>query len=141
MKECKNCARALAASDFYSHPATADRLLAVCKQCHRADMRARRRLNGESIRAYDRSRGSRRTVAETRAWRAANPEKYRAQTAVGNAIRDGKLSKEPCLFCGEERVHAHHADYSEPLKVTWLCPKCHQRLHANFPDHVQQASA
>jgi ribosomal protein S27AE len=53
---------------------------------------------------------------------------------VGNAVRNGRLTKEPCLFCGEEKVHAHHRDYSKPLDVIWLCPKCHNRLHAAFPE-------
>lgn len=60
-----------------------------------------------------------------------NPEKRHAATIVNNAVRDGKLFKEPCFFCGEDdRLHAHHHDYNKPLDVTWLCVKCHRRLHA-----------
>jgi len=55
------------------------------------------------------------------------PEKYRARTAVSNAIRDGKLLREPCSGCGKTgRIHAHHDDYSKPLDVVWLCEMCHR---------------
>ncbi|TIX28948.1 MAG: hypothetical protein E5V35_00095 [Mesorhizobium sp.] len=67
-------------------------------------------------------------------WREENPVAYRAQTAVSNAVRDGRLFKQPCEFCGDDEVHAHHRDYTKPLEVVWLCPKCHHRLHALFPE-------
>ncbi len=58
-----------------------------------------------------------------------NPEKYKAHTAVGNAIRDGKLKKLSCNVCGNNKVHAHHNDYSKPLEVIWLCSLHHARKH------------
>ena len=74
------------------------------------------------------------SVDKLRDYRARFPEAYAARTAVGNAVRDGKLQKEPCLFCGTAKVHGHHRDYSKPLEVIWLCARCHNRLHANFPE-------
>jgi hypothetical protein len=63
------------------------------------------------------------------------PLAYKAHYLVTAAIRDKRLFKQPCIFCGNnEKVHAHHRDYSKPLEVTWLCAKCHHRLHANFPE-------
>ncbi|QTC89414.1 hypothetical protein IFE19_01385 [Brevundimonas pondensis] len=73
-------------------------------------------------------------MEKAREWREAHPDAYRAHNAVNNAVRDGRLTKEPCLFCGEAKVHGHHQDYSKPLDVIWLCPRCHHRLHANFPE-------
>ncbi len=64
-----------------------------------------------------------------RQWIARNPEKRRAQSAVSNAQVAGKLTKEPCLFCDDEQVHAHHHDYSRPLDVTWLCARHHKLAH------------
>jgi hypothetical protein len=63
----------------------------------------------------------RRAVAE---WRKNNPEKTTAHRAVFVALRNGTLIKEPC-FCGEEKVQAHHEDYSKPLEVMWLCKPHH----------------
>lgn len=108
--------------------------LNFCKTCVKARVRKHRRAN-ESVRDYDRARAKtpkRRKNAKhiNQQWRQKNEAAYRAQTAVNNAVRDGRLTKEPCYFCGEARVHAHHKDYAEPLEVTWLCAKCHHRLHA-----------
>lgn len=62
-------------------------------------------------------------------WRAKNPQKVRAHWIVGNAIRSGKLKKEPCEVCGDYKSHAHHHDYSSPLDIKWLCHKCHWIEH------------
>lgn len=35
----------------------------------------------------------------------------------------------PCALCGREGKHRHHSDYGKPNDVTWLCTKCHRRLH------------
>ena len=75
-------------------------------------------------------RGKERLNAGKDAWRKRNPAKYKAHNSVNNAIRDGKLSKKPCAVCGEEKVHAHHEDYSKPLDVVWLCPRHHALHHA-----------
>lgn len=69
---------------------------------------------------------------KTRKDRARNPQKYKARTAVGNAIRDGKLKKKPCCVCGSEFVHAHHEDYGRPLDVVWVCVKHHKEIHSTL---------
>ena len=48
------------------------------------------------------------------------------------ALADGRLQKPKyCSSCGEEKakINAHHNDYIKPLKVTWLCNRCHIRGH------------
>ena len=62
-------------------------------------------------------------------WKEENPEAYRAHTATGNAIRDGRLLRKPCEVCGSKKVDAHHDDYSKALDVRWLCRKHHALLH------------
>ena len=49
---------------------------------------------------------------------------------VKRALRSGELVREACETCGEIAVEAHHADYSKPLEVRWLCRSCHRRYHA-----------
>lgn len=132
-KVCITCKAAKPLADFYAHPAMKDGVLSRCKECHKAAVRLHRRQS-DRVREYDRKRGARRSLADTQAYRRLYPEAYRAHTAVNNAIRDGRLEKEPCLFCGDVEVHGHHRDYSKPLDVVWLCPRCHHRLHANFPE-------
>lgn len=65
-----------------------------------------------------------------RRWVEKNPEKRKAQNAVGNALRDGRLVKGSCTIGGDchGRIEAHHTDYSKPLDVTWLCAKHHASL-------------
>lgn len=64
-----------------------------------------------------------------RAWEQRNPEKRRAQIAVGNAVRDGRLVKGACERAAEGtckgRIEAHHEDYEKPLEVRWFCSHHH----------------
>jgi len=62
--------------------------------------------------------------------RIAHPEKGRAIDKVFKALKSGRLVKEPCFFCGSTlHVQGHHPDYTDPLRVTWLCPNCHRTWH------------
>lgn len=102
----------------------------------------------EKVRASDRARyerdwAKRRAAADAyqrshpevvraakRRYEERNPEKRRAANIANNALRDGKLVRQPCEVCGStERVHKHHDDYSRPLDVRWLCPKHHAEHH------------
>lgn len=74
-----------------------------------------------------RSPGSNRGVIARRSY-DKNINKVRARTAVRDALRSGRLSRKPCK-CGNPRSQAHHSDYNKPLKVKWLCSKCHGLQH------------
>jgi hypothetical protein len=139
MKTCVKCLESKQLSDFPRNNAMKLGYLNSCKLCVASAVRKDRREKPRS-RAYDRARAktparkahSRRITIE---FREKYPDAYRAHTAVGNALRDGKLSRGRCLFCeSDENIHAHHRDYKAPLDVIWLCAKCHIRLHANFPE-------
>ncbi len=66
--------------------------------------------------------------ASKKKWIKGNPTAREAHTLVNNAVKLGKMHKQPC-YCGSTDVHAHHEDYSKPLDVTWLCPQHHKDLH------------
>jgi hypothetical protein len=131
MKTCKDCKQEKQESDFYARDT-------ACKECRKACVRLHRRTH-PSVREYDRERAKTpervaKATSNTARWLAEHPEAYRAQTAVGNALRSGVLKKSPCQVCdGENDIHAHHNDYSRALDVVWLCAKCHHRIHALFP--------
>lgn len=58
-----------------------------------------------------------------------HPERRAAHVAVGNALRDGRLEKQPCETCESAIVQAHHEDYAKPLQVRWLCKTHHDIAH------------
>lgn len=59
----------------------------------------------------------------------ASPMKTAARAAVRDALRIGKLVRQPCVRCGGEDSNAHHEDYSKPLDVMWLCKAHHADRH------------
>jgi hypothetical protein len=134
-QKCRTCGEIKVITEFYTVGPKAD-----CKSCAKAKARANRRARLADVREYDRQRAKdphrkAKAAANLKRWRAANPnrvnkdrrdhpEKYKARTAVSNAIRDKKLTKGPCEVCGStEKVQAHHRDYSKPLEVSWRCVK------------------
>jgi ribosomal protein S27AE len=109
----------------------ADGYLNKCKSCVKSRVRRHREEN-DSVRDYDRKRGNRHKPGYISKHRAKYPQKYKAQTALNNAVRDGRLVKQSrCEECdGGGMIHGHHDDYLAPLKVRWLCARCHSRWHA-----------
>lgn len=83
-----------------------------------------------------RLRHRRAISAKVAKWRIANPEKHRAHNAVVAAIRRGDMKRpNVCSECSKKGIiHAHHEDYSKPLAVIWLCPKCHHAKHGWKPN-------
>ena len=147
MKTCFKCERDLPLDAFYKHPQMADGYLGKCKECTKADVRANYRARRPYYIAYERARANlphrvalRGQYANTpegrdtmrkarRLYGVRNPIKVDAVVKVNNAIRDGRLLRQPCESCGEERAQGHHDDYSKPLEVRWLCVKCHASHH------------
>ncbi len=64
-----------------------------------------------------------------RDWKAKNPEAVRAHRLVHKALKCGVLKRQPCRVCGSAHSEAHHADYSRPLAVDWLCRADHKAEH------------
>lgn len=152
MKACTCCGLRKPLEDFYKAALGSDGREAICKPCRKDKSQQWRRENEERNRAANRSwyeRNKERAAAVAKSWRASNPdriaemgararerypEKAAARRAVNNALRSGRLSKpQRCERCGSEtpspRLHGHHADYSEPLEVEWLCVTCHTAEH------------
>ncbi len=64
--------------------------------------------------------------------RRYNPLKTRARHMVREAVLAGIVVRpRACQDCGrtDERLDAHHPDYSKPLDVMWLCRPCHGKQH------------
>lgn len=77
--------------------------------------------------------GAANHLKANQAYRVRNRQKHRAHNAINRAVLRGKLKPWPvCAMpeCTETKVHGHHADYDDPLGVTWLCDPHHKQAHA-----------
>jgi len=146
MKRCFKCNESKPLKEFYRHSQMADGRLNKCKECTKADVKAYVNANAEARKTYEKQRaqrpdrilarkeyqrtprGKRSHAKALRRHAEAYPEKAKAHRMVSNAIRDGKLYRQPCEVCGA-KAEAHHEDYSKPLDVRWLCPKHHRARH------------
>ena len=71
-----------------------------------------------------------------------HPERVNAYSKVQYALRTGRIKRpDKCTKCGWKpkprldglsSMHAHHADYSKPLKIVWLCSFCHAALRRKY---------
>lgn len=133
MKLCKKCNNEKCESDFHKRKASKDGLAHICKECQREYDRARlhdpKRMKAR--RDYQKTEaGKKAHNRATKAWADRNAVKRAAHVLVGNAIRDGRLTPEPCEVCFKTHdTHAHHDDYAKPLEVRWLCSKHHSEWH------------
>ena len=56
-------------------------------------------------------------------------KRKQARSILNHHLRDNHIDRQPCEICGVEKAEAHHDDYNEPLKIRWLCFKCHRNWH------------
>lgn len=137
-KACFRCNIVKPLTDFYAHPMMADGRLGKCKECARADVKARYALTITERHAYEAKRNATperkaRLQAAHKRHNADNPDKALARHLVAKAIRSGKLARLPCEVCGAPESQGHHEDYSKPLDVRWLCFTHHREAHGQRP--------
>ena len=145
IRTCKICGATSEKTAFYA------KVNSRCAECHKAKVRQNRAENAERYKAYDAKRfqedprvkerhkkyqatdAGKASMETARAkWLRENEEKRAAHVILGNRLRDGKITKpDACEVCRATgvRIHGHHHDYSLPLDVKWLCPKCHTAEH------------
>lgn len=137
---CKFCLQIKQAEDFYISNQT------KCKECIKAAVKQNRLDKLDYYRSFDRQRGARPErvaareayaktpegriagAAAKKRWAVANAVRRQAHNKFNAAVRDGRLTPEPCFICGD-KAQAHHPDYDRPLDVTWLCPEHHKAAH------------
>lgn len=154
MKVCKKCSRNKDYCDYYKHKNCADGYFNICKECKKQDSivyyKKKKQdpvwLANERKRCRDKNLKNnfwqnyktklqndpilkRKIILAKIKWINRNPIKRKAHLEVWNALRTGKLKKQPCLICGDLKAHAHHHDYNKPLNVVWLCAKHHYEQH------------
>lgn len=134
-KICTECYSEKPLEEFYRHKKSSLGFMSKCKECIKSKVRKRynnhesriRIAEYEKLRTQNASRKE-KVLMYQRNRRAKYPDKAKARNAVSNAIRDKRLFREPCKYCGDPKSQAHHHDYSKPLDVTWCCFKCHREI-------------
>jgi rubrerythrin len=121
-------------------------------------MRYRAAIGKEKLANYGqtyREKNREKLLIKKKIWREKNPDKYRrildrydenhpdavvAVRILNGGIRAKRIVKPKyCSACGKTGlIHGHHPDYSKPLEVVWLCPKCHTMAH-RFSDAIGEA--
>lgn len=136
-KTCRVCAKVKSEDNFRLKKN--GRLDTRCKDCEREYNRERKRKNPEIFKA-ERERNKDKYLAAKRRWDEKNKEKRRmldrVYKKVRYALKTGKLVKgTECEFCKvtDKPLDGAHYDYSEPLKVKWLCKICHAKWDVNDP--------
>lgn len=130
MKACPKCGATRFLAEFRRDGKNRDGYSAQCKPCRYLSDVAWKRRNPEHVRAYFRRYAKDHLpdrAARLREWRRKNPEKYRAHVVIQCAVARGAIVRPmACEGCGAAgRLEAHHADYSKPMDVRWLCRGCH----------------
>lgn len=130
MKTCTQCKIEKSSAEFSKDSTHKDDLRIQCKSCRaiyeqtpqRREARLRY-IGGQQGRETDRRYRQR--------CRQSNPGKKKAHNIVSGAIRRGKLRRSVfCEVCGlPAETEGHHADYSKPLEINWLCRKCHKKTY------------
>jgi hypothetical protein len=132
---CSVCKEKKPSDRFYTCPASSTGVRSACIDC----VRRSRKLDPERLRESQRKARARRG-AEIYAKRSAvgfKGARDQARSRFKYALKLGILTKpDACEKCGakpERRLlHGHHADYSKPLEVEWLCTFCHGEEHRKY---------
>lgn len=124
--ECKDCVKARSKERYHRLAKDPEFINAERKRTRERNQRLGYNEKYKKLRTRQREQILRDAKSS---WIARNPEKRRVHIITDNAIRDGRLVREPCKICGSKKVQAHHDDYTKPLDVIWLCAKHHAELH------------
>lgn len=139
-KICFKCGKELPIESFYKHAQMKDGYLGKCKDCCKSDIKGNYLKNRDHYVQYEKERSQRperkqKAAEYQRRIRANNPKKYKATSSLNNALRDGRIKKEPCAICGDDNSQAHHIDYErQGLNVIWLCKNHHMQIHGKITD-------
>ena len=155
-KVCRKCGKEKPIEEYYVHKQMADGHLNICKECTKKRVAIHRENNLEKIKEYDRNRPNKleryelnkkyhqknkeKVKEHQKKWRRKNREKINAESKVLRAIIAGRLIKpEKCENCGTiTKLEAHHPDYSQPLKVQFLCMNCHKAEHKKINEKMRK---
>ena len=53
----------------------------------------------------------------------------RTRKKSNDLVKQGRITRDTCVVCGEKEVLIHHEDYDNPFGVIWLCDLHHKEYH------------
>lgn len=70
-------------------------------------------------------------TAQSRRYRKKYPQKVKAHRICEYArLKKILILPNKCQLCkSQTKVEGHHRNYKQPLKVIWVCWKCHNKIH------------
>ena len=134
-KRCTGCNELKPRSDFYQK---GSRLFARCKTCwlkQSSDYYYSKpeHLETERVkRRYIKRRETGLVALASKKYRDKHPAECKSRYVLKNAIRSGKILRQPCEICSKTPGEAHHWNYKLPLSVIWLCRSHHLFIHGNI---------
>jgi len=75
-------------------------------------------------------------ISRQRVEQLIHGDRHYARRILNEGLKTGRIERPPaCQRCGleTEKLDAHHADYTRPLDVFWLCGPCHNIVHPHHP--------
>lgn len=119
MKTCAKCNKSKELTEFHRYHTRKDGRFPYCKDCNNA-------IRSKSGYVYV-NRKAYYEVEENKL-----KEKTRQNTRI--ALKKGIIKRQTsCQVCGTTKnIQCHHLDYSDPLKVEWLCPSHHYDADKNL---------
>ncbi|PYE13388.1 hypothetical protein C7410_14743 [Paraburkholderia silvatlantica] len=128
-RTCRTCGETKPLNMFVINKNGRDGFDNECKVCANARSREFAKRRPENI-LKNRAKMKALNAASSAEYANRHPERILANKALARAIQTGELKRHPCWVCGDAKVEGHHADYSRPLDVVWLCRLHHRQAHA-----------
>lgn len=126
---CSTCGKC-----FHQYHINSSSLYYCSKECRpEKDIEYIRNRNRIRSRNYYNTEKGRKIIKKiNKKFKLKFKEKTKARAILRYAVIKGKIIKP--LICSEckvipLRMEAHHIDYSQPLKIIWLCTACHNKTH------------
>lgn len=141
---CGRCKRIRPVEDFYRRDGISRGHSHICKDCWGKFTKAEWKRTKSNPKLHARYKKIAREQAVRRRKAAkTDPEKrrvYAAHQLIRWMLFGGWMERKPCQICGVTKVEAHHADYSRPLEVIWLCRDHHNAIRLS-PAPTPRSSA
>ena len=134
--ECSGCGVKKSLNDYYQSKGRCKACIAAYQKAYRDKKNANKPVDWKQKTKDKKAYMDKWNAAnpgystlKKREWWQRNKDRLKVKWAVIDALKSGKINKQPCFVCGELKVEAHHADYSAPLAISWLCKQHHLELH------------